>query len=49
MVVLMQTMVQGPACLPNVRMGTFGTWDALDHTLPAVLWSCVLRVYQLLL
>ena len=45
---LLQPMVQGPPCLPNVRTGTLSTRDAVEHTLPAVDWNRVLGVNQLL-
>ena len=44
----LQLMVQGSPCLPNVRTGTLGTRDAVDHTLPAVDCNRVLGVNQLL-
>ena len=45
---LLQPMVQGSPCLPNVHMGTLSTRDAVDHTLPAVDWNWVIGVSQLL-
>ena len=46
--VLLQPMVQGSPCLPNVRTWTLSTRDAVDHTLSAVNWNRVLGVNQLL-
>ena len=45
---LLQPMVQGSPCLPNVCAETLSTGDAVDHTLPVVDWNWVLGVDQFL-
>ena len=37
-----KAVVQGPTCSANVGVETFGTWDAVHHSLPAIGWYCFL-------
>ena len=42
---VLKVMIQGPACLADVGVGTFGRRDAVHHSLPAVCWTWVLQVH----